>query len=266
MADCVAVVSHFGYAPQRLDSKKTPYGRVALKVRQAYSAVARVAETGDDKYKAAAKRFLHMTSGQHTSRLLLAGMIADLTHEFSKYVHSGDFNNPDPMRTARAANLLHTRNHVLFIEGLILCKSSERTFTGQILKFLSKPQIVDFEKKAVVLSIGELADDDVLFEPLNRMRLVVKSIKTLMDAARPDFTWEVRFLAFRLPSPLRSNFGAGEMEPEEVAALRVKVRRDLRAILDHDRSLDADACMVEVCKLASATEAHRRHCATLPAT
>lgn len=126
---------------------------------------------------------------------MLAGMMADLAHEHSKHVHVGDETFVGPIKLKRLSSFL-ARLKVLFQDGLVL--TARQTFTG-VLKFLSDPKLRFVKKKALVLSLGALDRDDALVQPLNRMRLICRAIRQMLQASRPSFSWGRRFLCFALP-------------------------------------------------------------------
>ena len=202
LSDCLQILSHFGFAPQRFDSRKIPLGRIAIRVKQAFTVLAHEAENGEKERRAAAAHILHELSGKNTWRLVLGAMIADLCHEHSKFVHTGDLQDVHPLQLEKSESLFLSRLLVLFQEGLIVTKAASATFTGQVLRFLSTSQLLFFKKKALVLSLGELRSDDMLYMPLNRMRLIVHAIRRMLQATRPSFCWGKRFLAFQLPFAL----------------------------------------------------------------
>ena len=203
LEDCEQILSHFGFAPQRFDSRKVPLGRVATRLRQAFTVLAAEAESSGDKdRKAAAQLIIQEMTGESTWRLVLAGMMADLAHEHSKLVHTSDFAACDPIAIEKAEKVFQARLLVLFQEGLIVTKAATDTFTGQVLKFLSTSRLLFFKKKAVVLSLGELRANDDLYMPLNRMRVICQAIHKMLKATRPAFCWGKQFLAFTLPSAL----------------------------------------------------------------
>ena len=199
--ECVSILQHFGFAPQRFDAKKVPMGRIATRLRESFQAIAFEAENGEPKRRNAAENLLNELTGDKSMRLVLAGMMADLVHEHSKHVHAGDEAFVDPIKLEKAEQLFLARLQVLFHDGLVL--TAKQTFTGQVLKFLSDPKVLFFKKKALVLSLGSLDRDDELFQPLNRMRLICRAIHQMLQATRPSFSWGRRFLCFALPSDLK---------------------------------------------------------------
>ena len=202
LEDCQQILSHFGFAPQRFDSRKVPLGRISMRLRQAFTALAAEAESGEEKRRTAAELILQEMTGENTWRLVLGAMMADMVHEHSKVVHSADFSSCDPLGIEKAEKLFRARLLAPFQEGLTLTRAAADTFTGQVLKFLSKSQLLFFKKKALVLSLGELQANDELYMPLNRMRIICQASHKMMRATRPAYCWGKQFLAFALPSAL----------------------------------------------------------------
>ena len=209
-AECLQILSHFGFAPQRFDSKKVPMGRVCMRLRQAFTVLAYEAENGEEKRRHAATHILEELTGPHSMRLVLAGMMADLCHEHSRHVRAGDRADCDPMILEKGEQMFLSRLSVLFKEGLIVTTAAKNTFTGQVLKFLAEPKVMFFKKKALIISLGQVDKDDELFQPLNRMRLVCRAITQMMHSTRPSFCWGKRFLSFGLPSPFLKSAGSRE--------------------------------------------------------
>ncbi|CAE7734988.1 unnamed protein product [Symbiodinium sp. CCMP2592] len=246
----VQILSHFGFAPQRFDSRKVPLGRIAVRLRQVFEILAAEAEGGEKDRKAAAQLILQEMTGENTWRLVLGGMMADLCHEHSKLVHSSDFAASDPLHIEKAEKMFLARLLVLFGEGLILTKTAANTFTGQVLKFLSSSKLLFLKKKALVLSLGELAANDELYMPLNRMRLICQAIRRMLEATRPAYCWGKQFVAFALPSPL---------DAEDHDQSRKTAEKQLTAIAEAAK-LDAGSVIAELRKLAPAAKAHFQSC------
>ena len=127
--DGLAVLKHFGWAPQRFDSRKKPMGRAALRLRQAFGALALEAESNDAKRRAAALHLLEGLSGENSHRILLAGMLADFLHEHSQWVHSADDNDPDVCTVQQGLQRFLRRVDVLFSNGLVLASENSVSFT-----------------------------------------------------------------------------------------------------------------------------------------
>lgn len=124
MADGVAVLQHFGFAPQRFDSRKKPFARAALRLEQAFSCLALEAEGQDPKRKNCALELLEGLSGANSSRILLAGMLADVMWEVSAWVHAADEDDPDPWVVAHSFDRLWERLRLLFQNGWIVSEKN----------------------------------------------------------------------------------------------------------------------------------------------
>lgn len=94
---------------------------------------------------------------------------------------------------------------VLFEEGCILTDAAEGTFAHHVLKFLRKTKIMYFQETALILE-GQSGGNktQLLFQPLQRIRLLVSSMKQMAQCLRPAGSWERRFVAYRLPPPVDS--------------------------------------------------------------
>ena len=110
--DCVQVLESLSFALQRFDSRKKPLSRISMRLQQAFGALASVAESRH-KHAPEAKRTLEALSGQNSSRLVLAAMLADVTWEHSYWVHSGDYNNPSPVDLQQAEERFFLRVFVI---------------------------------------------------------------------------------------------------------------------------------------------------------
>ena len=98
--------------------------------------------------------YLGELGGEHSSCLLVGGLIADLSTEHCTWVASGDESNPDTTTTLERADAFLARAHTLFTEGLILALPD--TYTGVTLKFLSKTTYYKVGKSVQVVGIWGL--------------------------------------------------------------------------------------------------------------
>ena len=97
LSEAVAVLSHFGFAPQRFDSRKVPLGRIATRLRQAFAALAEEAEhCGEETRRNGATHLLNELTGEKSMRLVLGAMMADLAHEHSKHSTQATRTNAIP--------------------------------------------------------------------------------------------------------------------------------------------------------------------------
>ena len=88
MSDAVGVLHSFSWAMQRFDSRKKPLARVCQRLGQCFTTLAKIADVKDDESVETASRLLQELTGPNCSRLVLAGLMADLVFEHSAFVHS----------------------------------------------------------------------------------------------------------------------------------------------------------------------------------
>ena len=262
-ADTVSVLKHFGYAPQRFSSRSKPFGRFARRLRSIFTIVGEEAECQDARRREFAQTLLEQLSGRHSMRLVLAGMLADLLHEHTKWTRSSDTANPDPIMCAHSKSVFLMRLHMLFTDGLILTQAAADSFTGEVLKFLSEPQVILFRKRAAIFSLADLADNDELFEPLNRMRGLVRTMTTLANAHTPDSAWQHRFMSFQLPSPLGISTRFNDQSPADLLQLKDNIKDNLVTIFRQARQHPAEDLFSEWRFLLPIAEAHHRSGAPL---
>ena len=93
--DGVAFVKNFGWAPQRFNSRARPYARESRRWNAIFEAVSREAESTDKKRRDLAQMYLTELGGENSKRLVLAGLLADLSVEHYTWVAGGDLRNPD---------------------------------------------------------------------------------------------------------------------------------------------------------------------------
>ena len=270
--DAVQVLAHFGWAPQRYTSKVRPYSRTSRRLRQAFAAVSSEATGGDAKRRVWARHLLRELGGCHSSRLLLGGMLADLSFEHCLWVRPSDKTDPDHEATKANKEKFLARLDLLFTEGLILTPACKDTFTGQVLDFLREPRILRYGRSAMSVGLpylvpagtagptGAPAPDDPIWEPLDRIRNLVVSLRELVKAYRPEQAWQDRLHAFRLPSPWGPGSSFATLPDDARQNLRTEVQADLRSMLaqsgaDAD---DVEAGWVEFLRLLPAAEAHQR--------
>lgn len=138
-AAAVQVLQHLGWRPARIDSKKRPLGRFCMRLQHCFETLALEAdETSDKKRRDTATSLLQAFSGANTSRLVLAGMIADLAHEHAVWVRAFDVDSPEPTSIKMATQTFVQRIRLLFRDGVILTHAAQDTFTGKVLEFLKE--------------------------------------------------------------------------------------------------------------------------------
>ena len=94
--DIFTVLSHLGWAPQRMTSRAKSWSRGALKIDAVFKALAKEAEFGARK-EAAMYNIRELASYK---RLMIAGMLADLTVEHQSIVRQTDVADLDPVGAA----------------------------------------------------------------------------------------------------------------------------------------------------------------------
>lgn len=132
-------------------------------------------------------------------RLMLAGMLADLTHEHFNIVKATDCSDPDPTAVNPVLRTFQDRVRVLFLEGHIMAPALTDSFTGQIREFLRGAPIL--YAKNLVFLFALPADTRAEHEPLERMRAISKNVLACLEAALPPTAWQRCFSSFALPWP-----------------------------------------------------------------
>ena len=190
------VLSHLGWAPQRHSSRSRTYTRESLLIGQLLEALAHEAEDG--RYKEAAA--YNITQIAPYPRMMIAGMMGDLTCEHHAALRPTDAKDPDPGDVDLTLLRLKQRLKLLFAEGEVM--RLPNTYTGQILKFLENPSAVFSGRHAVLFGMPDRNDQAAIYEPLQRMRPIVVNVIVCLEAALPSNSWQRQFSAFALPSPL----------------------------------------------------------------
>ncbi len=252
LADDVAFVKNFGWAPQRFNSRARPYARESRRWKTIFDAVATEA-AGDNKARRILSRmYLAELGGENSSRLVLGGLLADLSAEHYTWVATGDAQNPDATTVQSRADAFLARLHVLFNNALILTLPD--TFTGETLKFLKETSYYRCGKSVQTIGIGDWTKDasarKIILEALGRVKVVVANMKEYMKLYRPEHGWLNAFTAFRLPSPLSASDDAG-------SAAKAEVRRSLRRICQ-EAKLDERQALLEFLQLLPRAERHHR--------
>ena len=203
----VAFFENWGWAPHRYSSRARPYKRHGRRWNSLFKSLAtEAAESADQKRRILAKMFLGELGGEHSCRVLLGGLIGDLSLEHYRWVATGDKSYPDPATAeARMTNFLD-RLQTLYMDGMILTMPD--TLTGIALEFLKDVHIYRYGNKIQRVGIGDWMRDplarDVIKQTLHRMQVVVKNIQVYMKVYRSKKSWLHAFTAFRLPSPASS--------------------------------------------------------------
>ncbi len=147
MAQGVSLCENFGWAPHRYASRARPMAREARRWGPIWDSLAAEAVSADGKRRAIARRFFQELGGQNAPRLLLGGMLTDISVEHYSWVATGDEQDPDPSTTADRAELFLSRLDVLFDKGAILTLAD--TYTGEVLRFLRQGRIVHYRAEAL---------------------------------------------------------------------------------------------------------------------
>ena len=126
VAASVAFVRNFGWAPQRFQSRARPYARETRRWHAIWSAVAAEADGKDAKRRALALHLLSSLSGPNSMRLLLGGMLADLSAEHYSWVATGDKANPDASTVMEPSGCL------------VPARAMGDTYTGATLAYLKQ--------------------------------------------------------------------------------------------------------------------------------
>ena len=82
-----------------------------------------------------------------------------------------------------------------------MSSEAKGTFTACVLNFLQKPQCLHFSQTVQLFSLPDMSQQDMVWQPLETVRRVCDSIRSLMEEYRPATSWQNRCAAFRIPSP-----------------------------------------------------------------
>lgn len=201
VAGSVAFVQNFGWAPQRFQSRARPYARESRRWHAIWSAVAAEADGKDATRRGKAVHLLSSLSGPNSMRLLLGGMLADLSAEHYSWVATGDTANPDASTVMERADHFRSRLDVLFLQGHILKMGD--TYTGATLAYLKQAHFYHYGSRCAAFGIGDMADPETrrqVREALQRVQRIVMNIEECFKVYRAETSWLALFTAFRLPS------------------------------------------------------------------
>lgn len=211
----LALLSHLGWGPTRMSSQSKPWRRTAQRLLSLYDALADEAES-NSATAADAERIINDTAG--FCELMVAGMMADLTHEHALAKGETDVDNLDVVVIGPALRRFKSRVTLLFVEGLIMSASMKHTFTAEVIHFLKEGKTLRFRGRVAVFAYPASDDKAALFEPLQRVRVIAVNLLQALDAYVPITAWQRVFEAFTLPSPLSRN----QNKISEVAIAQVK--------------------------------------------
>ena len=200
--------------------------------------------------------YLQELGGENSSRLVLGGLLADLSAEHYSWVASGDTRNPDATRVQERADAFLARLRTLFDEAMILTLPD--TYTGATLEFLKKSSYYRIGNSVQTVGIGDWNSDSgaraIIRRQLHRVRVVVANMREYMKVYRPEHSWLHAFTAFRLPSPLAAS-AAGADPPRRAEALASLHRICREASLPEQQTTD------ELLKLLPRAEKFHREAA-----
>jgi hypothetical protein len=137
--DGEAVLQHMGWSAQRMSSRHKPNARASLRPGSLFEFLATRAEAGGDD-RAAAEHNLRTLAPYR--RMMLTGMMADLTWEHRLCVKWSDTLDPAPEEVMDQLDAFLHKARILFTEGLIMGESMKDTFTAQIVKFYREPKFL----------------------------------------------------------------------------------------------------------------------------
>ena len=226
--ETVAWVKNFGWAPQRFNSRARPYARESRRWAIIFKAVEEEAGSAHSQRRFYARRFLTELGGENSKRLVLGGLLADLSAEHYTWVASGDKKHPVTTEVMRRAEDFLERLRVLFQEGAII--SMKNSYTGQTLEFLKEiKQYSAGKNRTQYIGIGDPAKSefakDAIKWALAQAKKVVANILEWMKYYRSENSWLHCFTAFRLPSPLLQ-VDRGSPEGDEVKDCLRKICRE----------------------------------------
>ena len=216
-----------------------------------FNALREESQGSDQKRRILARDFLEELGGEHSSRLLLGALLADLCAEHYSWLATGDKSNPDAATVqARAAAFL-SRLDTLFMEGTIL--GMPDTFTGVTLRFLRGTSRYPCGNSVQIVGLGDWTTQaviDTVKAALRRVQTIVANAKENMKLYRAEHSWLHAFTAFRLPSPLSAtDAGATEAATEAEACLRRICR---------EASLSEEKAIAQLRRLLKRAEWHQR--------
>ena len=118
LAEGIAFEKNFGWAPQRFNSRARPYARESRRWNAIFHAVEKEAAGDDRERRLLARRYLEGLGGENSSRLVLGGLLADLSAEHYAWVATGDKENPDTTIVQARADIFLERLNQLFERGI----------------------------------------------------------------------------------------------------------------------------------------------------
>ena len=204
VADEIAFVICFGWAPQRFNSRARPYAREARRWNLIFETLSDEAEAANKDRRTLARMYFGELGGDHSSRLALGGMLGDLSAEHYHWVAGGDKKNPDAAEVESRDGEFLARLDTLFTKGFIITMPD--TFTGVTLEFLKTTSYFQCGNTVQTIGIGDWEKEagarQIITEALGRVQNVVANMVEYMKVYRHKQSWLYRFCSFRLPSSL----------------------------------------------------------------
>ena len=132
----ISFVQNFGWAPQHCQSRARPYARESRRWDAMWSVVVVEVVGSNPDRRQLAVHFLESLGGQHSIRLLLGGLLADLSAEHFSLLATGGLANPDATTGMARSASFHNRHDVLFLQIHIF--KLQGSYTGVTLEFLKR--------------------------------------------------------------------------------------------------------------------------------
>ena len=191
LVEGIAFEKNFGWAPQRFNSRARPYARESRRWKMIFDAVEKEAAGDNKERRLLARSYLEGLGGENSSRLVLGGLLADLSAEHYTWVATGDKENQDTTTVQARAELFLKQLDQLFNKGLIIAVPD--SFTGVTLRFLKRVSLYSFGKSVIPIGIGDWEEEDsakhIIKQAMRRVRVIVANIKENMKVYRPKHSW-----------------------------------------------------------------------------
>jgi hypothetical protein len=164
-------------------------------------------------------------------------------------VREADVKDPGVEMVHQWLNKFEHRSKVLFIEGQIM--TMQNTYTAQILKFFRNPSVVFAAQHAIVFVKPDGTDQEAMYEPLERMRVIVGNVLQCLRAAIPETCWRYRFACYALPSPL------GPSRPGRESSKKL-MKKNFLQIFSKAKHTTPERTYEEILKLLPAAEKYAK--------
>jgi hypothetical protein len=120
---CLKMLVHLGWSPQRFDSRSKPLGRIATRLEAIFGCLAHEAEGSSSSTRKVWAQKLLMELSQY-SRLVIAGLLADLSSLHREWVRQGDTEDPNVEEVNANDRDFRDKLNVLFLQGAIMSEWS----------------------------------------------------------------------------------------------------------------------------------------------